>query len=381
MFRREGLNYEKKEVRDHMFSLIQEVIEDYDFEGIELDWLRDPICCRPVASDETVEQITNWILEIKKLTVKKSKQIGKPYPLGVRVPGHLNYLRDIGLDVEKMAREGILDFVGTSNFYQSSWDMPFDTIRQRLGKDTVIYGVVESSPNWMKCSASTVDKTGTFIDRSLGYRSMQYNKEMIRGNAAGKLVFDIDGIEMFNNFFGHDKSLKGIEAAYDVLKETSDLELLRGKEKQYTFSSQFWNPYTTLAIEMTETFPTSIEPDCRRTFRLPMCSEPDSSELQLVVQIIVNKKENLPDIGVSFNNCWPSFDAHSTEMLLFSSGKYTHILEEYSAFNFNFSFSKIREGWNEITVYNGSHETNTIEDRQNNSIRLVGIELAVKKQK
>ncbi|MCM8758350.1 MAG: hypothetical protein NC906_01060, partial [Candidatus Omnitrophica bacterium] len=56
----QGLNYEKKEVRDYMKTLIQDCIENYDFEGIELDWTRWPLCCEVPASQKAIDIITEW---------------------------------------------------------------------------------------------------------------------------------------------------------------------------------------------------------------------------------------------------------------------------------------------------------------------------------
>ena len=47
---REGLSYEKAEVRALMFAQIKEVVEEYVFEGLELDWWRQPLCCEPNAT-------------------------------------------------------------------------------------------------------------------------------------------------------------------------------------------------------------------------------------------------------------------------------------------------------------------------------------------
>ncbi len=55
-----GLNYGKREVRDYMFELIRAVVEDYDFEGLELDWLRTPQCCEPNPPQADVDLISEW---------------------------------------------------------------------------------------------------------------------------------------------------------------------------------------------------------------------------------------------------------------------------------------------------------------------------------
>ncbi|MEF8813719.1 MAG: hypothetical protein V5A55_07860, partial [Halovenus sp.] len=45
----QALDYEQPAVREYMFAMIEELIGQYDFAGVELDWLRNPRCCEPPA--------------------------------------------------------------------------------------------------------------------------------------------------------------------------------------------------------------------------------------------------------------------------------------------------------------------------------------------
>ncbi len=56
-----GLDYEKPEVRDFMMSHIREYLEVYDFEGMELDWLRNPLCCNPPATQAAQDTMIRWL--------------------------------------------------------------------------------------------------------------------------------------------------------------------------------------------------------------------------------------------------------------------------------------------------------------------------------
>src|ERR1043166_3497618 len=79
-----ALNFETREVRDYMMSMIRELIDDYDFEGIELDWTRWAACCNPPASPRAIDTITAWHAEIRSLTQRKAKHIGRPVPMDIR---------------------------------------------------------------------------------------------------------------------------------------------------------------------------------------------------------------------------------------------------------------------------------------------------------
>jgi hypothetical protein len=335
-----------------MLAVIREPVEEYDFEGLELDWMRDPICVTPPASAADTRVITDFILAVRDLTRARGQAIGKPFPLGLRAPGDLALLRDIGIDVRTLVREGALDFFSPTNFWQTSWDMPFDDLRRELGDGITLFGVVEGGPNWLKCRSTQVKADGTWMDRNLGYRTMQYNPDLIRGNAAGKLALGADGIEFFNCFFGWDKRVPG-EPAFEAIKDAGSLNALRGKRKAYAFSTQFWHPQGTIPVERVEAFPCVLEPDTRRSFRLPLCHEP--AGMNLTVQVVIDKADPLPDLGVALNGGWPSFERSQSGRLLSEGRDYDSVLEDQTILRFTLPAVRIREGWNEITVYNNNH--------------------------
>lgn len=120
-----------------------------------------------------------------------------------------------------------------------------------------------------------------------------------------------------------------------------------------------------------------LQPDWRRSFRVPMCAEPDGTDLQLIVQIVVDRQDGLLPLGVSFNDSWPTFEAQKTDLILFAQREYTHHTPEHQALNYVFTVDEIRDGWNEISVYNGSHDRHTAEERLKNSVTIRSVELAV----
>lgn len=378
----QGLNYQRPEVRDYMMSLIVELVNEYDYEGLELDWLRNPQCCEPVASDSVLETMIEWIGEIRALTQRKSEKTGRPYPLGLRIAGNLEMVRSLGLDVAAMAKAGLIDFVSPSNFWQTAWDLPHDELSQTLGQHVTIYGVVEDAPNWEWGYSPTYDRKGP--------RMLSASPQLLRGNAAGKLVLGAQGIEVFN-FFCTDSDVwqttleRQGTARYEVLGELADLQGLRGKAKHYALSNldqgTAYPPY-----ELPEQLPVIIEPQMRRAFRIPMCAEPAGRGLKLVVQLILDVAESAaPDLGISINGAWPNYENQSTDRFLFPVGIYTHLLPQRRGLNFTFDADQIKEGWNQITVYNnaGFYQLITTgrqcspEERQRLAVRLVSLELAI----
>jgi hypothetical protein len=80
---------------------------------------------------------------------------------------------------------------------------------------------------------------------------------------------------------------------------------------------------------------------------------------------------------VSFNDSWPTIEAQATDQLLFPQLNHRFHVPEYTVFNDVFEVEKIAEGWNEVSVYNGSHQSETAEDRWRNSVVIRSVELAI----
>jgi hypothetical protein len=130
--------------------------------------------------------------------------------------------------------------------------------------------------------------------------------------------------------------------------------------------------------EFAEQVPAVIEPDGKRAFRLSMAAEPADANLELAVQLVVERSGTAPALGVSFNGSWPTFEAEESDRLLFPTGVFTHHLAEHQAWTYRFPVAEVRDGWNEFLVLNGSHKKATAAERQENSVRVLSVELAVR---
>jgi len=380
----QGLNYEKPQVRAYMMEIVRDAVENYDFEGLELDWMRWPLCCEPNASQATIDTMTQWHAGIRRLTERRAHRTGKPYPVGIKYVGTLDQMRSIGLDLREMARRELIDFVSPTNSWQTSWDLPCDEVARDLGPGVAVYGVVEIAPNWLHgyLPHQTKGNPGLGTSLAVNYRLSPACPPILRGNAAAKLALGVDGIEVYN-FPPADQPSHwpweddDCHADYPALKGLDDLEFLRGKPKLYTFPSQT-GYYQQVLFETVAPFPTVLGPCERRACRLPMCAEPEHTELELVVQVVVQKKDKLPPVGVYLNGCWPNFDATPDDRLLFPVATMTHHTPDHLGLNLTFPLSSIREGWNDIVVMNGTPK-DFWSDQSGETVTVVSLELAVRR--
>jgi hypothetical protein len=377
-----GVNYAKREVRDYVMTILRDVVENYDFEGLELDWSRWPVCCEPGAPASLVDLVTEWHAEVRRMTERRARKLGKPYPLGIKFFGTLDQLRSIGLDLREMARRKLIDFVSPTNCWQTSWDIPCDEIRREMGPEVAVYGVVEFAPNILLGYLPHQKKGNPNLGSpmAINYRLSPPCPPILRGNAAGKLALGVDGIEIYNfaccEQAGHwPWPEEPYRAEYPALRGLPDLEFLRGKPKQYMFSSQT-GYYTHPLFETPSPFPCMLGAGERRACRLPMCAESDR-KLEFVIQVVVRKQDPLPPVGVYLNGCWPNFNSKRDERLLFPVSTMTHHHPDQVGLNFPFPLSAIREGWNEIVVMNGAPKQIGT-DQSKETLNILSLECAVR---
>lgn len=349
---REGLNYERAEVRALMFAQIREVVEDYDFEGLELDWWRNPLCCEPGATPQTVAMMNDWFRSIRALTEDRARRTGRPFPFGFRLPGRLETLKSIGIDVVTLCREGTLDFIAPSHFWRTSWDMPHDEIRRQVGDRVAIYGGIEDGVNIMATHAPALSLT-----RELRYTSA--SRELMRGNAAGKLALGADGIEWYNFFCTDQAAIPGLISDYAGMRDLHRLDFLRGQPKHYAFSDQ-GGRFVQIPFEGVPQVPVVLERGWQHAFRLPMCAEPADRGLELVIQVVLKAGDTFAWLPVAINGCWPNKDHARSDRLLFPCGTLTHHAPAHAGYDFRFPVALVRDGWNEITVENGGEKTITV---------------------
>ena len=102
-------NYAVQEVRDYRLSIIREVVEHYDFDGVHLDFLRHTPFLPPGKQWEHREHLTAFMREVRATLQSQAAARGRPFLLAARVPDSVEGCRTDGLDIETWAREGLVD--------------------------------------------------------------------------------------------------------------------------------------------------------------------------------------------------------------------------------------------------------------------------------
>lgn len=138
-----ALNYRHAAVLEHNLAFIRELLERYDPDGLELDWMRFGFHLTPGKEREEAGIITAFVREVRTLTNDWARRRGHSIRLGVRAPAHPDAAAGLGLDAAQWAREGLVDLIVPCPFWRTSdFDIPLELWRERLGAATSRVAVV-----------------------------------------------------------------------------------------------------------------------------------------------------------------------------------------------------------------------------------------------
>jgi hypothetical protein len=212
-----AFDFAQPAVRELVFLRLEEVCQNYDLDGIELDYLRHALLFKSVAwggqaSQAERDMMTDLIRRIRAMTQAEGMKKGKPLLVSIRVPDSLEYCRAVGLDVEKWLAEGLVDMLTVTCYFQlNPWEYS-----ARLGHT---YGV----PVYAGLSESRV-RAGM----ATGWpQEAQRNSALFyRGYALQAWQSGVDGVYMFNYF----------DPAAPGWRDLGDPQGLRGLDKVYFMS-------------------------------------------------------------------------------------------------------------------------------------------------
>lgn len=110
---RTGKDFAYPQVRDFMASIAFELIERFDIDGIELDFMRHPGVFRPEEAYANRYLLTDMVRQIRNRMDVIGQQKGRDLELSVRVPPTLADSLRIGMDAETWIKEGLVNIVVT----------------------------------------------------------------------------------------------------------------------------------------------------------------------------------------------------------------------------------------------------------------------------
>ena len=104
-------DFRNREIRDYKLSILREVVENYDFDGIEIDFARGPITLPLGQQWKYRHHLTDFMSKVRALTLEAAERRGRPILLAARLPASIEGCRIDGIDIETWTRRQLLDII------------------------------------------------------------------------------------------------------------------------------------------------------------------------------------------------------------------------------------------------------------------------------
>jgi len=209
-----AVDYARPEVRDLRVRMFQEACENYDLDGIEMDFFRHSILFKShadgaVVSPQERDLMTDMVRRIRRMTEEVGLKRGRPILVAVRVPDSVGYCEATGLDLARWLDEGLLDILIPGGYFRlNPWETSVE-LGHRHG--VPVYPSLDESR--MQCKWPDPSEAG----------KIRNTPACFRARAAEVWDSGADGVYMFNLFdprsplwseLGDPKTLQGLDAVY-----------------------------------------------------------------------------------------------------------------------------------------------------------------------
>ena len=255
--RDKALDFNHAAVRDYTFSLIEEVSRRYDFDGLELDWMRHGFHFAPGREAEGRAHLAVFHRRVRQLLGRKKR-------IGVRVPPHPHSAFRLGLDAIAWARSGDIDLVVPTNFWRTvDTAMPLALWRQLLPSSCLLGAGLELGLNPYPTS-----------------QPFRKNDLLsVRGAAAAYLDQGADRIYLFN-YMDSETAIDNLAEYPPLLRECGSLATLAGKARRHVVT---YTDTVAPGEPNPPALPATIEAGRWRAFRIP--TGPADPKLRTSVRI------------------------------------------------------------------------------------------------
>jgi glycosyl hydrolase family 10 len=106
-----ALNFAVPEVRELKCRVIEELFQKYDFDGLEIDFLRCTPYFHPGTEGENAHLLTELLERIRKHLNQRGRQRGRPIRLAVRIDENLKACRLDGFEVRTWLDKELIDYL------------------------------------------------------------------------------------------------------------------------------------------------------------------------------------------------------------------------------------------------------------------------------
>ena len=120
------MNYELEEVREFMMCGFRELVEDYDADGLQLDFTRYPSLFKLDRAHTLADLLTDYLASVRAMLDEVAKKKGRRLTLALQVLCHPWQALPYGHDVRTWIQQGIADYVLPTQPNNVDCNLPVD---------------------------------------------------------------------------------------------------------------------------------------------------------------------------------------------------------------------------------------------------------------
>jgi hypothetical protein len=268
-------------------ALIKELLERYDMDGLELDWMRFGFHFKIGFEEEGRRLLIDFHKQVRALADQHARRLGHPIKIGVRVPSRPQTARGLGLDAIAWAKQGLIDMIVITPFWATvEFDMPVELWKELLGDSKVILAAgleINLRPHikvWPKYP-----------------ENMSNSAETVFGAAASLLHRGADRIYLFNYM----DSVTTVDNPADypeILNKAGSLETIVGNSRRHVVTfMDTWAPGEPQA----HLLPAQCGKNMTASFRIHIGPKPKNGTAQVYVGMGENGSLDVSALEVRVN--------------------------------------------------------------------------------
>ena len=346
-------NYANKEVRDFYKAFITEVLEKYDIDGIELDWMRTHTIFKQGEEAQGIELINQFMREIRSVTKQKSIERGHPIKIAARVPSTPGIGKSFGLDGVAWVKEGLVDVLIPTNWYvPTNFDIPVELWKSEIGKG--IDYILAPGADFAYTIAT---------DKYL--KMMKSNIETMRGFTVSAYDRGADAVYFFNNFdpsydrkiINQDGTFQIVNDKLMILNETGKNATSLGKPRSHVYT------YNNPDIKPSPTNGPVLLKDIENEFDIYTGPKPGKGNfiIRIGLESLKGFENARLDVKINGKNCQQIEDMQRDPAYKYDNTKIWEIVKNVSEtsarmMQFKVELSSVKNGYNRIVVVNSQKE-------------------------
>ncbi len=283
-----ALDYGIPAVREHAMAYVRELLERYDPDGLELDWMRFGYHFQPGQEAEGVVILNQFMREVRGLTRQWAGKRGHSIKLGARVPTLPDAAKGLGMDGVSWVREGLVDMLVPTPFWATTdFDIPIELWRERIGSP---------AKNIVLAAGAEI-----LVRPYPAAKPIEADLTSTRGFAAAGRYRGADTIYLFN-YLDPGPMTGGQDAYRMLLQEGLSLETVTQKPRRHVITYR-----DTVAPGMSSDVVLPVDGFTGGTFRVYIGPAPKKAEVAVIAglaqadgmaaskfKIIINGKPCLP---------------------------------------------------------------------------------------